>query len=358
MIQNCSLTLINNTITQNRCTNTTTSAKGGGLLVYNNLGSFNGVNNIVHDNYATTNPEIFGTVNFNYSCSSVQLSGTGNYMGNPQFVSPTTDDFHLLATSPCVDTGDPASPLDPDGSRADMGALYYPHTGGTTLTVIMTPINPPIQIPANGGSFQFICTVQRTLPPQSPFFGWARIREPGGIASTVLGPVQINPPVGISVSRQRTQMVPSSWIAGLYWYIGYVNPTVSYPTVDADSFQWTKLATGDGGPMIWEAANYGEEFPYQVGADEAVAHEFALIGAAPNPFNPATTISFTLPEASQVMLSVFDVNGRQVATLVNGHREAGPHQVTFDGSALASGMYIYTLTAGSHSATGKMMLVK
>jgi hypothetical protein len=85
---------------------------------------------------------------------------------------------------------------------------------------------------------------------------------------------------------------------------------------------------------------------------------FVLTGASPNPFNPATTISFNLPEASRVILNVYDVTGRQIAQLVNGLRAAGQHQVTFDGSNLPSGVYLYTLTAGANSATGKMVLLK
>jgi flagellar hook assembly protein FlgD len=85
---------------------------------------------------------------------------------------------------------------------------------------------------------------------------------------------------------------------------------------------------------------------------------FSVKAAYPNPFNPATMLSFSLPEVAKVTLNVFDVQGRLVATLVNGLREAGQHQVTFDGSNLSSGVYLYTLQAGSYSATGKMVLMK
>jgi hypothetical protein len=58
------------------------------------------------------------------------------------------------------------------------------------------------------------------------------------------------------------------------------------------------------------------------------------------------------------MLSVYDVNGRLVETLVNGHRSAGVHDVTFDASSLSSGVYLYRLEAGDFNATGKMILMK
>jgi hypothetical protein len=71
-----------------------------------------------------------------------------------------------------------------------------------------------------------------------------------------------------------------------------------------------------------------------------------------------TTISFDLPMASQVSLTVYNVNGQAVETLVNEQRPAGTFNVSFDGSRLSSGMYFYTLNAGAFSETKKMMLLK
>jgi hypothetical protein len=78
----------------------------------------------------------------------------------------------------------------------------------------------------------------------------------------------------------------------------------------------------------------------------------------PNPFNPSTTIKYELPKASQVILSVFDMLGRQVSVLVNERRDAGVHEVKFDGSNLASGVYFYRLQAGDFVQSKKLMLLK
>ncbi len=78
----------------------------------------------------------------------------------------------------------------------------------------------------------------------------------------------------------------------------------------------------------------------------------------PNPFNPSTVLSYQLQAASKVNLSVYDIQGRLVAMLTDGVRGAGIHQVTFDASNLASGVYVYQLTAGSFNASGKMVLMK
>ena len=89
-----------------------------------------------------------------------------------------------------------------------------------------------------------------------------------------------------------------------------------------------------------------------------IPSEFVLEQNYPNPFNPSTTISFSLPEASEVQLSIFNILGQQVATLVNDVKNAGSYKVNWDASNLASGMYIYRLQAGSKVITNRMILMK
>lgn len=90
----------------------------------------------------------------------------------------------------------------------------------------------------------------------------------------------------------------------------------------------------------------------------SLAGEFALAQNYPNPFNPETTIRFSVPTSAQTRLDVYDVSGRLVQTLVNGAMTAGDHQVSWNAKDVPSGMYIYRLTAGNQTATGKMMFVK
>jgi hypothetical protein len=92
--------------------------------------------------------------------------------------------------------------------------------------------------------------------------------------------------------------------------------------------------------------------------DGSQPENIILSHAFPNPFNPATVISYQLSVVGHVNLAVYDVSGRQVAELVDGWRDAGLHEVMFDGSGLASGVYIYRLEAGDCVRTGKMALIK
>jgi hypothetical protein len=78
----------------------------------------------------------------------------------------------------------------------------------------------------------------------------------------------------------------------------------------------------------------------------------------PNPFNPTTVIKYSIPEASEVTLSVYDILGREVATLVNEKKEPGYYQVTFNAENLASGIYIYRLVTKNYTKSQKMLLVK
>ncbi|MCL4279082.1 MAG: T9SS type A sorting domain-containing protein, partial [Ignavibacteriaceae bacterium] len=96
------------------------------------------------------------------------------------------------------------------------------------------------------------------------------------------------------------------------------------------------------------------------------AKDFELYQNYPNPFNPSTVIGYQLPVSSDVTLTIYDVLGNEVVTLVNEYRPAGSYEVEFNtselpsrsGSALTSGVYFYRLSAGNYSETKSMILLK
>jgi hypothetical protein len=94
--------------------------------------------------------------------------------------------------------------------------------------------------------------------------------------------------------------------------------------------------------------------------DELVAQptEYQLFPNYPNPFNPSTTITFSIPSAENVMIYVYDLRGQMVKTVVNGEYKAGTHQVLFNAFDLPNGVYFYQLQAGDYRQTRKLMLLK
>lgn len=100
----------------------------------------------------------------------------------------------------------------------------------------------------------------------------------------------------------------------------------------------------------------GKTPPVAVADD--IPSAFAVAQSSPNPFNPTTTISFTIPEAGNVNVDVFNVAGQKVDTLVNDFMDAGSHSVVWDGSNRSSGVYFYTVTSGEFTKTMKMTLLR
>ena len=82
------------------------------------------------------------------------------------------------------------------------------------------------------------------------------------------------------------------------------------------------------------------------------------MGNYPNPFNPTTIIRYQMPEAGNVTLKIYDILGREVKTLVDEFKDKGSYNVIFDGSNLASGIYIYTLNVNNFTMTKKLLLMK
>jgi|GEM_PF-778520 len=117
---------------------------------------------------------------------------------------------------------------------------------------------------------------------------------------------------------------------------------------------WAKRVNADGslgGPVSAASAADGGEAGF-------VTPQAVTLSVSPNPFNPSTALSYKLQAASHVSFRVYDTAGREVRTLVNGWREAGWHEVTFDGSDLPSGIYFVRLSAGGNTAVQKLVLLK
>ncbi|KAB2921214.1 MAG: T9SS type A sorting domain-containing protein [Bacteroidetes bacterium] len=114
-----------------------------------------------------------------------------------------------------------------------------------------------------------------------------------------------------------------------------------------------------GQELVFDALQFAFSSPLSVThRPEAAPSHLALEQNFPNPFNPSTTITFTVPVSGPVTLTVHDLLGRTVAVPVRSHLDAGRYDVPFDGAELSSGVYLYRLTAGGTTTARRMLLAK
>ncbi|BDQ02275.1 T9SS type A sorting domain-containing protein [Ignavibacterium sp.] len=138
------------------------------------------------------------------------------------------------------------------------------------------------------------------------------------------------------------------------------------PTERIDLTFNTTTTTGNRAYILKTAGRYvtdslylkGINKPMTTESSKEIPTEYKLFDNYPNPFNPTTVIRWQSPVGSHTTLKVYDILGNEAATLVDEYREAGRYKVEFDASKLASGVYIYKLTAGSFTSSKKMMVIK
>jgi photosystem II stability/assembly factor-like uncharacterized protein len=190
---------------------------------------------------------------------------------------------------------------------------------------------------------------------------WTNIS--GNLPNVAMGDAMVHPTngnlivVGSQMGCYRTTDGGTSWHR---WNNGMPEATI------VTELKWLD-STAINGRFYVVAGTYGRGIfrreitdtdATSVGETEGVPSELALEQNYPNPFNPATTIRFALPSAGRVVLKVYDMQGRESATLVDGVKEAGAHQAVFDASGLASGVYLYRLTTPEGSVAKKLTLVR
>jgi hypothetical protein len=212
------------------------------------------------------------------------------------------------------------------------------------VEVILNPGQLPILVTTAGGSFDFLFRVDYNETPPSDFDGWFMIQSPdsqwSGPVMDILTLLPMAP--GTFFELDTTYVVEAGLDTGTYVFEARIG---NYPdnVWDSDSFTFQ---------VVPDTVSVEDDRP------AAIPRNFVLLGNYPNPFNPITTLIFSLPRASRVQLEVFDITGRHVATLVDGWQDAGTHQITFNGSNLASGIYFYEMSAGNYRAVRKAILLK
>jgi len=91
---------------------------------------------------------------------------------------------------------------------------------------------------------------------------------------------------------------------------------------------------------------------------DGIPTEYQLSQNFPNPFNPSTTIHYSVIEGTDIKLTVYDVSGKEVAVLVNGYKPAGNYSINFSDQELSSGVYYYRISMNEFTQTRKMILMK
>ncbi|MBU0517477.1 right-handed parallel beta-helix repeat-containing protein [bacterium] len=341
-------------------TNNTIFGNGGyGIRTYQNSHPF-GKNNIIWSNTYGLYISAGCSVAMTYSDVQGGWVGAGNFNDNPDMVNAWGEDFSLLPFSPCIDAGDPNPPYDPDGSIKDVGAHYFDqNTPQGICTIDLTPFGTPIILPPSGGTVWFGLSIVNSPDYYNIYDGWYTLTQPDGQIIPMVLREDLYMAPGGSLSRQLFLTLGSTAMSGIYTVTASVG---DHPTIieSYDSFTFEKLAAADyaGGEATGTFFDGEVEETFSLKQAVLIPETTELLGHYPNPFNPQATISFNLATTERVTLDVYSISGQKIATLVDRNLEPGSYKEIFDGSGLASGMYLYVLQAGDFSAVGKMSLLK
>jgi Peptidase C10 family/FG-GAP-like repeat/Secretion system C-terminal sorting domain len=270
-----------------------------------------------------------------------------------------------------------AADLGNDGDMDLLGAAYIADeitiwlqegTGGPLdpVVVTITPAISPTIVPQGGWfEYDFLMNVNITQPALG--YVWTMATLPNGQA---YGPVfdvefMFAPGMSLTVDGIQQNVVSFAPVGDYTWTVN-AGPSLLNP-IASDSFPFTVVAASAAvSENVNEWTSIGhEQILIAAGADPSnatdhtIPREYSISQAYPNPFNPTTTLSIDLPEASQLSVVVFNVTGQRIAELANGQFNAGSHHFTFDASGRASGLYfVRAIVPGQMDETQKVLLVR
>lgn len=378
-----------------------------------------------------------------------------NIFMDPLFITTSGDSaYYLTLDSPCIDAGDPLSPLDPDGTIADMGAYYAPCTiafstlemtfpptaigmesflpltiynlqeseeleiysitfgipeifssdwniadsliapgdslelfigfaplasilyidqmhiensfynydislqgveANAVITLILYPHVMNIQIPPGGGSFNFDLEINNPGYTCNYNF-WTSIELPSGVFLPQLVRNNLSIPSAAIIERNNIQQfIPAGAPSGDYMYHAYLCNPSTYEIVAHDSIPFMKVPGFDlpNHNLGWSVFGWdGDEAPMVI-----IPEKLTLFEPYPNPFNSEAHLSFFLPENGPVKLLIYDIQGREVVSLIDSHLDSGVHEMIWDASNMPSGVYFAKLSSDKRCTIKKLALV-
>ncbi len=337
----CGGIVLNNTIVGN------SAGQGGGGINIPFTRGMQITNNIVVSNegsgiagwnaeeYTLTFNDVWDNQGGNYS--NVQADD-GSISDDPEFVNADEADYHLTEDSPCIDTGDPDLPEDPDGTRADMGAYYFHQN--------FPPEQFDLLLPEDGAAVVCIDTTT---------FTWEASNDPNPDDEVIYFLV-VNglDHEGVEVIEAHVFEVDTNSFDLVFTDVGVMDGGDNYLP-----FEWFVYAVS--GSDSTESENHFAIFPEpsgSVGSDENLPVQFALRSIHPNPFNAQTRLTYSLPVASQLSLNVYNSSGQLISTLYDGVQSAGNHTLLWHVKGLSAGIYFIRMESDGHSNTRKIVLIK
>lgn len=338
----------NNTIVGN-----TSQAKAGGIIL--NLADGSSIpviaNNIVYGNKQASGSQFelaqYGTYN------NVEDYSSGTNFST--YAEMMDSSFQLSSSSPCIDAGDPAigynDPEDPGNAgkallpskgsvRNDIGAF-----GGASTYSLPSFIIHDIKTSRN--TISLSCTTGQQTSAGLALFNMSSRRF-------LIDSVSLSNGSAFSTSKnyagQSVNLFRSDSIIVLF-----------QPTMNGTYYDTIRIFHGSVGvtnPMLITVTGTSSGGSTDVQQEKLINHKFQLFQNFPNPFNPSTEIKFSVETFGDTSLRIYDILGKEVATLVNERKPAGSYQVTWNASAYSSGVYFCKLTTGERCQTRKLLLFK
>lgn len=255
--------------------------------------------------------------------------GEGNLDEDPLFVNPNEGDFHLTIDSPCIDTGDPESDPDPDGTRTDIGALFFHQRD--------IEVEPEV--------LEFIDVQTETVDSMA-----VSIRNVG-LSALQITSLTITPedtPFEVLIDEDEFEIEPEA---------SYTTWITFAPEEEAEYQAAFIIESDDPDEEVVEIPLNGTALGVN-DDEENLPLDFGITGVFPNPFNAQTIVRFSVPVATEVSLEVYDLNGRKVNTLSSGRIGSGYHELGWDASGFPAGVYFVRLYSGNEMLTRKVLLIR
>jgi len=318
------LNLYNSTLAQNEATNSDWS--GGGLAshyatepnIINSL-FYDNIPNSIHNGYPQT------SVLVAYSLIQEEWSGEGNLVDiDPLFMDPDNEDFRLQLTSPCIDAGT----ADLDGNGFDDLDLFYTGSAPDMGALEWVIAAPNLQAYAEDST-----VILAWSPIEDDLLYYQLDRATNAMFTE-------NVVQTFVTTNTHTDDDIDTDIEYFYRVSGYVG-------------YWTDYSNTVS--VIIESLDLDD--------DSAMHLDYKIHQNYPNPFNPVTILRYDLPEDAIVSITIYDMMGRQVKTLVNGSQTAGYRTIQWNATndrneLVSAGLYLYTIEAGDFRQTKKMVLLK